>query len=111
MNTKQTILLVAACGLVATGKLCAAEATANWTKHCFACHAADGSGSTRMGRQSGAKDYRDAKVQAEMKDEAALKAVKDGIQAKGKEVMKAYKDKLSEDEMKALIAHMRTFKK
>ncbi len=111
MNTKQTLLFVAACGLVVTGNLRAAEATANWTKHCFACHAADGSGSTRMGRQVGAKDYRDAKVQAEMKDEAALKAVKDGIQAKGKEVMKAYKDKLSEDEMKALIAHMRTFKK
>jgi len=46
-----------------------------------------------------------------MKDDAALKALKDGIQAKGKEVMKPFKDKLTEDELKALIAHMRTFKK
>lgn len=112
MNLQRILLLtVAACGLATAPSLRAADAPANWTKHCVACHAADGSGSTRMGRQSGAKDYRDAKVQAELKDEAALKALKDGIQAKGKEVMKPYKDKLSEDEMKALVAHMRTFKK
>ena len=111
MNTKQTLLLVAACGLVAVTNLRAADAPANWSKNCASCHAMDGSGSTRMGRQVGAKDYRDAKVQAEMKDDAALKALKDGIQAKGKEVMKPFKDKLTEDELKALVAHMRTFKK
>lgn len=111
MNTNKTLLFLAACGLAAVSDLRAADAPANWTKHCAACHAADGSGSTRMGRQAGAKDYRDAKVQAEMKDDAALKALKDGIQAKGKEVMKPFKDKLTEDELKALIAHMRTFKK
>lgn len=112
MKTQRFLLLAIAAGaLAATPGLRAADAPSNWTKHCASCHAADGSGSTRMGRQSGAKDYRDAKVQAELKDEAALKALKDGIQAKGKEVMKPYKDKLSEDEMKALVAHMRTFKK
>jgi len=111
MSIKQTLLLVAASGLVAVTNLCAADAPANWIKNCASCHAMDGSGSTRMGRQGGANDYRDAKVQAEMKDDAALKALKDGIQAKGKEVMKPFKDKLTEDELKALIAHMRTFKK
>lgn len=111
MSIKQTLLLVAASGLVAVTNLCAADAQANWSKNCASCHAMDGSGSTRMGRQVGAKDYRDAKVQAEMKDDAALKALKDGIQVKGKEVMKPFKDKLTEDELKALIAHMRTFKK
>jgi len=108
---KTNALLLATATLLAVAPLRAADAPANWTKHCASCHAADGSGSTRMGRQSGAKDYRDAKVQAEMKDDTALKALKDGVQAKGKEVMKPFKDKLSEDEMKALIAHMRTFKK
>lgn len=112
MNTQHALLLVTATVILAVSPApCAADAPANWTKHCASCHAADGSGSTRMGRQSGAKDYRDAKVQAEMKDDTALKALKDGMQAKGKEVMKPFKDKLSEDEMKALVAHMRTFKK
>lgn len=103
-------ITVAALALLA-GSVVAADVAANWNTHCVSCHAKDGSGQTRMGRQSGAKDYRDAKVQAEMKDDAALKAIKEGITDKGKERMKPYKDKLSEDEMKALIAHMRTFKK
>lgn len=112
MNTKQAIAFTVTSLALAVAPVCrAADAPANWTKHCASCHAADGSGSTRMGRQSGAKDYRDAKVQAEMKDESALKALKEGLQAKGKEVMKPFKDKLTEDELKALVAHMRTFKK
>jgi cytochrome c553 len=105
-----TTIATAALALLA-GSVMAADVAANWNTHCVSCHAKDGSGQTRMGRQSGAKDYRDAKVQAEMKDDAALKALKEGIMDKGKERMKPYKDKLSEDEMKALIAHMRTFKK
>jgi cytochrome c553 len=109
-SVSRTTLSVAALALLA-GSVVAADVAANWNTHCVSCHAKDGSGQTRMGRQSGAKDYRDAKVQAEMKDDAALKALKEGIMDKGKERMKPYKDKLSEDEMKALIAHMRTFKK
>ncbi len=108
---KHLLLVTAVAALALTPVLRAADAPANWTKHCASCHAPDGSGNTRMGRQAGAKNYRDAKVQAELKEDAALKALKDGMQAKGKEVMKPFKDKLSEDEMKALIAHMRTFKK
>jgi len=114
---KNTTSLAVRAALLAAGVLClsgsvlGADAAENWNKHCASCHAPDGSGNTRMGRQSGAKDYRYAKVQAEMKDDAALKALKDGMQVKGKEVMKPFKDKLSEDEMKALIAHMRAFKK
>jgi len=111
IKTKSLLPLAAFAVLITTPTSWAADAPANWTKHCASCHAPDGSGNTRMGRQSGAKDYRDAKVQAEMKDDAALKALKDGMQVKGKEVMKPFKDKLSEDEMKALIAHMRAFKK
>lgn len=111
MRTHPLLLATALAALAIVAPLCAADAPANWTKHCASCHAPDGSGNTRMGRQSGAKDYRDPKVQAEMKDDAALKALQDGMQVKGKEAMKPFKDKLSEDEMKALIAHMRTFKK
>ena len=89
----------------------AAEAKDNWTKHCAKCHGADGKGETKMGRQSGAKDYTDAKVQADLKDENAIKIIKEGLTDKGKKKMDPYADKLSEDEIKALVAYIRTFKK
>ena len=64
-----------------------------------------------MGRQSGVKDYTDPKVQAEMTDEKSIKTIKEGIVQKGKKKMDPYKEKFSDDEIKALIAYMRAFKK
>ena len=89
----------------------AAEVKANWDKHCLKCHGADGKGNTKMGKQSGVKDYTDPKVQAEMKDDQAVKIIKEGIVEKGKKKMDPYADKLTEQEMKELIAYMRAFKK
>lgn len=96
---------------ILVGPSMAADAQANWTKHCVKCHGKDGKGDTKMGRQSGVKDYTDPKVQAEMKDDKALKTLKEGITEKGKEKMKPYAGVLTDDEIKALIAHMRTLKK
>jgi len=89
----------------------AADVEANWTKHCASCHGKDGSGDTRMGKKAGAKDYRDPKIQAEIKPEEALKNIKEGMKEDGKEKMKPFADKLSDDEIKQLIAHIRTFEK
>jgi cytochrome c553 len=89
----------------------AADAKANYEKDCAKCHGADGKGDTKMGKKSGAKDYTDPKVQAELKDDAAFKAIKEGLKDKdGKVVMKPAED-LSNDDIKALVAYMRTFKK
>src|SRR5687768_18028518 len=88
-----------------------AEAKANYDNHCAKCHGPDGKGQTRMGKQAGAKDYTDAKVQAEMTDEKAFKSIKEGQKVNGKEAMKPFADQLSDDEIKALIAHIRKFKK
>jgi len=96
--------------VLGAGSVVAAEVKENWDKECAKCHGADGKGQTRMGRQSGAKDYTDPKVQAEMDDAKAAKTIKEGIKEGGKEKMKPY-DKLTDDEIKALIAHMRAFKK
>jgi cytochrome c553 len=89
----------------------AADVNAMWDKHCTSCHAKDGSGNTKMGKKSGAKDYRDPKVLAGLKDDQALKGVKEGISENGKEKMKPFKDKLSDDEIKTLIDHMKEFGK
>jgi cytochrome c6 len=90
----------------------AATATEAWSEHCARCHAADGSGNTKVGKKMKAKDYTKADVQAGMTDAAIVKAITEGVfDENKKERMAAYKDKLSEKEIKDLAAHVRTFKK
>ena len=89
----------------------AADAKALYDKDCAKCHGADGKGETKTGKRLGAKDYTDAKVQAELKDDQAFKAIKEGLKDKaGKTLMKP-SEGLSEADIKGLIAYMRTFKK
>jgi cytochrome c553 len=87
----------------------AADAKATYEKDCAKCHGKDGKGQTVMGKKQGAKDYTDAKVQADLKDEGAIKAIKEGYKKDGKEVMKP-SEGLSDDEIKGLVAYMRKFK-
>lgn len=89
----------------------AVDAPALWDKNCASCHAKDGTGNTRMGKKVDVKDYTDAKVQAAMKDDVAFKSVKEGIKEKGVDRMKPFSGKLTDEEIKALIVHIRTFKK
>ncbi len=89
----------------------AADAKENWDKSCKVCHGADGKGKTKMGEKAGAKDYTDAKVQEAMKDEAMIKAIKEGVKEGEKTKMKAFGDVLSDDEIKALVKFVRDFKK
>ena len=100
--------------LVIAAALCSAsagDAKENYDKSCAKCHGKEGKGDTKMGQKLGIKDYTDAKVQAEMKDDAAVKAIKEGLKDKdGKVLMKPAED-LSDADIKALVAHMRTFKK
>lgn len=101
------IVMVAACSLTAM----AGDAKETYEKDCAKCHGADGKGQTKMGQKLGCKDYTDAKVQAEMKDAEAIKAIKEGLKDKdGKQLMKPCEG-LSDDDIKGLIAYMRTFKK
>jgi cytochrome c6 len=88
----------------------AAPVAENWENHCAKCHGADGKGQTKAGKKLNVKDYTDAKVQADMKDEDMIKATADGVFEKGKERMKAYKDELSAAEIKELVAYIRKFK-
>lgn len=107
---KRTILLTLLT-IGAVANLSAAEVKENWDKHCTRCHAADGTGKTKMGERAGVKDYTSADVQAKLKDDAMFKATKEGIKDGDKTKMKAFGDVLSDDEIKALVKHIRTFKK
>lgn len=105
-------ILILTCILLAAGavSLRAADAKETYTKDCAKCHGEDGKGKTKMGEKLGVKDYTDAKVQSEMKDEKMVKAIKEGIKADDKTKMKAFSD-LSDDEVKGLVAYVRAFKK
>ena len=108
---KKIMILAAAFGLIAAVSARADDAKDTWTDMCAKCHGADGKGQTKMGQRLGARDYTDAKVQSSFKDDEAAKAIKEGLKnSDGKTLMKAY-DTLSDDQVKALVAYVRTLKK
>jgi len=108
---KKLIVAVVAMTFGAVMVASAADAKENWDKMCAKCHGKEGKGDTKMGQKLGIKDMTDAKVQAEFTDDAAFKAIKEGLKDKdGKMQMKAAEG-LSDDEVKALVKHVREFKK
>lgn len=107
---KRIILLAAVFGLTAVLSASADDAKDNWTTMCAKCHGADGKGQTKMGQRLGAKDFTDPKVQADLKDDAAFNALRNGLKSDdGKTLMKPF-DALSDDQIKALVAYIRTLK-
>jgi len=110
MNTKAKVALTGLALSLGTGVALAAPAADNWDNHCASCHGADGKAQTKTGKKLKLKDYTDAKVQAELKDEDMIKATAEGVVVDGKEKMKGFKAELSADEIKDLVAHIRKFK-
>ena len=108
---KKILLLVTLFGLAAAVSAKAADAKENYDNLCAKCHGAEGKGDTKMGAKLGCKDLTDAKVQAEIKDDAAFKAIKEGLKSsEDKTLMKPF-DTLSDDEIKALVTYVRSLKK
>ena len=108
---KKLISISVVAAVLATTNLLAADAKVIYDKECTKCHGADGRGDTKMGKKLGAKDYTDPKVQAAVTDDAAFKAIKEGLKDKeGKTLMKPTEG-VSDADMKAVVAYMRNFKK
>ena len=110
MKTTTKIALLSLALPLAASLGYAASASDNWDNECASCHGADGKGQTKQGKKLRIRDYTDAKVQAELKDEDMLKAIVDGVKADGKERMKSFKETLSADEAKDLVAFVRKMK-
>jgi len=108
---KRKIFLLMTAIMTSAGVALAADASASWNQHCASCHGKDGSGSTMMGKKLSVKDYRDAAVQGAFTDAEAVKAIKDGVKKDGKEKMKPFGEKLSDADITALVAHLRSLKK
>jgi cytochrome c553 len=96
---------------VAVGSARADDAKTLYDQGCAKCHGADGKGDTKMGKKMGAKDYTDAKVQADLKDDAAFKAIKEGLKDKDDKTLMKAAEGLSDDDIKGLVAYLRAFGK
>ena len=106
MKNKTATLLIIGSIACSAGLASAADAAANWNTMCASCHAKDGSGSTVMGKKNNVGDYTKADVQAKFTDAQAIAVITDG-----KDKMKSFKDKLTPDEIKALVTYIRGLKK
>ena len=104
------LLVTAALALSVLGAQ-AGDAKAIYEKDCAKCHGADGKGQTKMGQKLGVKDYTDAKVQGEMKDDAMAKAIKEGVKDKEDKTLMKPAEGISDEDVKALVALIRGFKK
>ena len=69
---------------------------------CVACHAADGSGNTTVGKTLKLRDLRDPDIQKQSDAELTE------IIVKGKDKMPAYEKTLKPDQIKGLVAYIRT---
>jgi len=81
----------------------AQDAAATFKSKCAMCHGADGKG-TSVGKSMGAHDFTSAVVQGQ--SDADLTATI----TKGKGKMPAYGGKLSDEQIKDLVAYIRTLK-
>ena len=111
LNMKKLLIAGLAAMVATTLSVRAGDAKDQYEQSCAKCHGSDGKGDTKMGKKLAVRDYSDAKVQADLKDDAAFKSLKEGLKdADGKVQMKPFAD-LSDGDIKALVAYMRTFKK
>lgn len=107
---KKLLILATVLGFTAAMAARAGDAKETWDKTCAKCHGADGKGQTKMGQKLGVRDYSDAKVQADLKDDAAFKAIKEGLKDKDDKTLMKPVEGLSDDDIKALVAQIRSFK-
>src|SRR3954469_25270000 len=86
------------------------DAKAIFEKSCAKCHGVDGKGQTKMGQKLGIKDYTDAQVPTEMKDEEANKAIKEGLKDKEGKILMKPAEGLSDEKIKAMVTYVLAFK-
>jgi len=111
MKTLTTLIIFAMVMIASARNGVAADAATNWSQHCASCHGKAGKGDAVMGKKLGVKDYQDGKVQAAFSEGEMERAIKEGVKTNGKETMKPFGNKLSNADIKALVAYIRSFKK
>jgi cytochrome c6 len=99
------LVFAMAIGLMFAMPAKADDAAAIFKAKCAGCHGADGKGDTSMGKVFKLRDLGSADVQKQ--SDADLT----GIITNGKEKMPAFKGKLTDDQIKQVVALIRSLKK
>ena len=81
------------------------DAASTYKTKCSACHGAEGKGDTAMGKKFGLRDLALPDVQKLSDDEL------NSIIAEGKDKMPSYKKSLKPDQIKELVAYIRSLAK
>jgi len=109
MNKTLFLALIAAASCAAAK---ADDAAALWTQNCAACHGKDGAGHTKAGRMLKVKPMTDAAYQKGFTDDQAFQDLKGGLKdSDGNDRMKPFAGKLTDDQLKSLVAYVRTLSK
>jgi cytochrome c6 len=102
-----SVAIVAVAALAFCGVMRAQDAPTLFKSKCAACPGADGGGNTTMGKSLGAKDLASADVQTQT-DAQLTDSITNGMNG-GK--MPAYKGKLTDNQIKGLVAYIRSLAK
>ena len=106
MRIKMMLLTLALMFMLSMSALADDAATEKlWKAKCQSCHAADGSGNTPAGKKVEARDLRLPEIQKQT-DAQLFEITK-----KGKNKMPAYDKKLTDQQIKDLIAYVRELEK
>lgn len=81
------------------------KSAATYKQKCTACHGPDGKGDTPAGKSTKVRSFADADVVKQSDDDLA------GVIDKGKNKMPAYGKSLKPEEIKALVAYVRSLAK
>ncbi len=77
--------------------------SALFTEYCVVCHGADGKAQTEEGKKKMARNLTDARWQASVSDERLHNSIR-----RGRDNMPSFGKKLNEEQIKALIAEVRS---
>ena len=97
---RRTVIVLAAAALAATYAAAAEDGKALYEQKCAICHGKDG---VAKPAGKGSRNFNDAAFQKAATVESIAK-----ITAEGKDKMPGYKSKLSDEQIKAIAAHVKT---
>ena len=101
---KTRFALVLALSLSASA-YAAEDSAAIWKAKCKSCHGEDGKAQTKMGQKEKITDISRAEWQKKHSDEDIKKVITEGSKENSK--MKPFKDKLTPEQIDALVKHIR----
>jgi len=100
---------VLAVSLISSGAALADDAADNWKAKCKSCHGEDGKAHTRMGQKEKIADFTSPEWQKHNSDDSIRDVIANGSKENAK--MKAFKERLSPEEIDGLVKYIRGMNK